>query len=51
MSKLKDDINRLRAAVPAYKLIRFDKDAKVATTRAGEEENDRKGTKSKCVIS
>ena len=39
MSNLKEEISKLRAAVPSYKLISFDKQAKIAASRAGEEED------------
>ena len=40
MSNLKEEISKLRAAVPSYKLISFDKQAKIAASRAAEEENE-----------
>lgn len=41
--KMREDITKLRAALPLYKLMLFDREAKIAQSRAGDEEEGDEG--------
>lgn len=52
MSKIKDEVSRLRGAIPAFRLMMLDREAKIAATKAGDDEQDdiKGGRPSRCSV-